>query len=537
LLEIDFGGRILRVADDALEVYDADSTTWLRYTPGIDALTVSSALNFLSSSPGAVSVPVECYLPLDLAAEDAAGHRFEGCPATISLWDDGDDYAARTVLASGLVTGAEFGEEGESVAFSVERPASVSAALAIPANQRVDGVTWPDFITNIDVTELGIPYPRVYGRPGWISASSWVTGSQLAWFAYSTPGGAGSHPPVGADFVAVIAGHRIDMSYIQVNYDARIAGEQFAVYHTFDGRGQEVAVISKWANYPTNDANTVVDGAGQTIRGIMYAGPSPVIGAPVAAFVGWTSPVSTDTGGLSPVAGDVIMDQLRLAGERVDYARFQAAAALLTGYRFDCVIDDGAAKAIDWLQSNIYPLLPVSIESGEDGSYPIVWRYDATTSDATARLDADTDARITRAGKAKDDSSEVANAFSIQYRYSLRTGSYTETATRDASTCPYCAESERRYGRIEKAITTVVVYDEATAQSVLAWQARAFTSPRRRVPYLVPRSYGLTKGQIVTLTDSRVAYADRLCLVADVQVDGSGIDGVELLFIPDPLRD
>lgn len=538
LLEITFAGTVLRIADAAVDVYDADTATWLHYTAGIDSLTVSSAMNFLASAPSSVSVPVECYLPIDLAAEDAAGRMFARSPATISLWTDGDDYADRDVLASGVVTKPEWGESGESVTFSIERPANESTTPSIPATQQVDGVTWPDFITAIDATDLGIPYPRVYGRPGWISPSSWITGSQLAWFAYSTPGAALSHPPVGADFVAVIAGHRLNMSYVMINSDAVPAGLQFAVYHTRDSRGQEVAVISKWANYPTNDANTVVDGLGNTINGIMVAGTpaNPTVGAPVAAFVGWTSPISTDTGGLSPLAGDVIMDQLRIAGAPVDYARFQAAAALLRGYRFDCVID-GKDAAMAWLRSNIYPLLPVSIESGPDGDYPIVWRYDATPSDVEVHLNADTDPLISRAGKDKDDDSEIANAFSLQYRYSLRTGSYTETVTRDASTCPYCAASERRYGRIEKVIKTANVCDEATANAILAWQARAYTSPKRRIPYLVPRSYGLVKGQVIDLTDSRTSYAARICLVADPQIDGSGIDGVELLYIPDPARD
>lgn len=530
LIEITFGGRAIRIADDDIDIYDAATLQWLHFAPGIDSLPVASALNFLASSPTALSVPVECYLPIDVAAEDAAGHHLAGCAATISLWADGDDYADRLVLATGVIVDPEWGEDGEAVTFSISRPVTTSTALALPSAHRVDGVTFPDFITEIDPTDLGIAYPRVYGKPGWISATKWVTGSQLVWFAYGSPRE--------ATFVAMIAGHACNMNYVQLNGDGFVGGVQFAVWQTTDGRGQQISVIAKRANYPLTTLNTFVDSRGQTIAGILLnTFTNPSIDNPKAVFVGWASPLSTDTGGLSPVAGDVIVDLLRLAGVAVDYARFQAAAPLLTAFRFDCVIDDPEAKALSWLQSSVYPLLPVSIESGPDGDYPIVWRYDATASDSTAHLDADTDPMISRAGRIKDDASDLANAVSLQYRYSLRTGSYTETVTRDASTCPYCAASERRYGRIEKAITTVVIYDEATAHAILAWMARAYTSPTRRIPYLVPRSYGLAKGQIVTLTDARVSYASRLCLVSDVQIDGSGIDGVELLFIADPLRD
>ena len=78
---------------------------------------------------------------------------------------------------------------------------------------------------------------------------------------------------------------------------------------------------------------------------------------------------------------------------------------------------------------------------------------------------------------------------------------------------------------------TVVVYDSPTAAAILGWMARAYTGVRRSVSYLVPSTYALTRGQVVTLTDSLVSLSAVVCLVSDVQVDGTGIDGVELLMI------
>jgi hypothetical protein len=109
--------------------------------------------------------------------------------------------------------------------------------------------------------------------------------------------------------------------------------------------------------------------------------------------------------------------------------------------------------------------------------------------------------------------------------------------TRDKETCPYCAASQARYGRVERVLKTTNVYDEPTATAMLGWMARAYTSPSRRVGYLVPSEYRLYEGQIAMLTDSRVSYADRLCLVEKVEVDGTGMDGVRLLFVVDLLRD
>lgn len=529
LLDLTYRGQILRVATDAVDVYDSASATWLAYSPGIDALTVSLALDFLAAS-GALSVPVECILP----SGTNPGAALAGCAATLSLWTDGDDYADRQVLASGVAVDPVWGEDGEAVSFSIARAATTSTALAIPATSRVDPTTWGATAVDIDPADLGVSYPTVFGRPGGATGTEWITGSQIVWVAYN--------PPLATNFVAILAGHPTNQHYVEIVTDGMPTGHLFAVWQWVDERGVEVSGIVKYADYPAAGFLTsFVDAHGNTIYGTeANATTTPALGAPVAVFANWArSPAGSegDTGGLSPLAGDVIAYLLARAAIPVDTGRFAAAGPLLSGYRFDCVIDDGATKSLEWLQSNVYPLLPLSIASGPDGDYPIVWRYDATADDAIARLDADADPMISRAGKAKADSSKLANAFSLQYRYSVRTGSYTATLTRDKASCPYCAASERAHGRIEKAITTTNVYDAPTASAMLAWMARAYTSATVRIPYLVPSSYGLERGQVVLLTDSRMSYAAQVCLVSDVQIDGTGVDGVEFLIVPDYARD
>jgi hypothetical protein len=67
--------------------------------------------------------------------------------------------------------------------------------------------------------------------------------------------------------------------------------------------------------------------------------------------------------------------------------------------------------------------------------------------------------------------------------------------------------------------------------------ARAYAGARRRVAYVVPSSYALHLGDIVRLTDSRISLSDVLALVVELQIDGTGTDGVEFLLISDSLRD
>jgi len=564
LLEVVLAGRTLRIADADLDIYDTDTGDWLHYTAGIDALTVERSFDFLSTASAAPSVPVECLFPVDLAAEDAAGHRLALSPASLSLWTEGDDYALRRRLVGGFVLDPEWGEEGEPVAFSIGPTAAAVGALVIPATHRIDSATLAtsSAIDNLATEDLGVAYSRAYGSPGRIDATNWVTGGQGIWAMHQGDGA------INYLRLVITGQHLYGSDYIWLSGDIDVPGHRFRVYNTLDGRGQPVCVVTEGIDWtPTNliDAGSAVSGFSTDGDGYYYglncqiqanlADNNPNLPAalyqpvtiltppattPVSSAVFWSfrGPGASDgLTGLSPLAGDVILDMMQRAGIPVDFGRFGAAAALLQGYRFDCVIDDPEALALAWLQENVYPLLPISMSNGTDGDYPIVWRYDATADDATVRLDADADPRISRAGKCKDDASKVANAFSIQYRYSVRTDAYTATVTRDKATCPYCEASESRYGRIEKALTTRNVYDEATATAMLGWMARAYTSPSRRVPYLVPSEYRLFEGQIALLTDSRVSYSARICLVEKVDVDGTGIDGVQLLLVADLLRD
>lgn len=519
LVTLTLDGQTIRVATDSVDVTHARTGRVYAYSAGVGDVTSSAALSLLSDSAPA-SLPVEVVLPVDLAALAAVGVQVGGSPVEVAIWQEGDDYDRRIVLAFGVVTGAEWGEEGEPLRFSVEAPATVDGAEYPSALLQVNATTW-DTVLDLDPSDLGQYYPVVFGQPGRRSDGSWVTAGQIVWFAY---------PTSGTDFVAIVAGNAANQNYVMLSSDDDVAGAQFAVWQTRDGRAQPVSVIARKANYPTNSLNTYTDTRGETVYGPQFfAWANPVMDAPKTVWMSWISPFANDTGGLSPLAGDVISHVLTMAGVSVDYGGFGSAARLLAGYRLDCVIDT-PIQCLQWLRDAVYPLLPVSVVTGGSGDYLVVWQYSATASDAEVVLDADADPRISRAGAIKEDESEIANSFAISYSRSVRTGSYTEILTRDATTCRYCAASEARYGRVERRVETALVYDTPTAGRVLAWMARAYTGPRVRVSYLVPDSYRVQRGAVIVIRDSLVSI-DRVALVTDVQVDGSGVDGVELLMV------
>ena len=547
IVSVDYAGTVIRLSTAEIDITDAAEGVTYSYYPGMGELTVSTAMEFLQSSAGALSVPVSAVFPVSVAQLHAQGHQLARSPAEVAIWTEGTDYAERIVLARGIVSDPEWGELAETVAFSIEDAAKTSTVEVPNATQQVDGYTWPANVLYLATVDLGIVYPRVYGNPGSTSTSmaSWVAGSQGCYKSYQS----GSF-----SLCLIVAGHSVSTPYIRLTSDETLTGQQFKVEQFIDGRGQTVSGVPYFPN-PLDNLNTeYTDASGQYVYGFGSTAAavsgitSATQDAPIPVYCTWYDPVDASRGGLSPKAGDVILDMLQLAGMDVDYGRIKAAAGLLAQFRFDCVVS-ARVKPLEWLQAQILPLLPVSVDRSGDGASLIVWRYDATPEDATAVLDADTDTMIERATSISVDSADIINRWTMNYAYSVRTGQYCEVATRGNDTVTadgvttlgdqdaYCIASQARYGVIEKTIESVCVYNDATAGAILAWMARAYAFPRRTVGYVVPSSYQLYKGQIVRLTDSLVHIADQLAIVAELQIDGTGTDAVSLLMIEDPQRD
>ena len=547
IVSVTYAGTVIRLSTADIDITDAAEGATYSYYPGIGEMTVSTAMEFLQSSAGALSVPVQAVFPVSVAQLHAQGHQLARSPVEVAIWTEGTDYAARIVLARGTVSDPEWGEPSEPVAFSVEDAAKTSTVEVPGMTEQVDGYTWPSKVLYLATQELGIAYPRVYGHPGASSTSmtTWVSGTQGLYVSYQS---------TSFELCVIVAGHAVSTPYIWLSTDQTTTARQFKVERYIDSRGQAVSGVPYFPN-PLDNLNTeYTDADGQYVYGFgsTLAAVSGITSAtadtPIPLFCTWKDYVDASRGGLSPKASDVILDMLQLAGMAVDYGRMKAAAGLLSAFRFDCVVS-ARVKPLDWLQAQILPLLPVSVDRSGDGASLIVWRYDATPEDATAVLDADSDSMIERATNISADSSDIINRWTMNYAYSVRTGQYCEVATRGNQTVTadgtttlgdqdaYCIASQARYGVVEKTIESVCVYDDATAGAILAWMARAYAFPRRTVGYVVPSSYQLYKGQIVRLTDSRVSIADQLAIVAELQIDGTGTDAVRLLMIEDPQRD
>jgi hypothetical protein len=208
----------------------------------------------------------------------------------------------------------------------------------------------------------------------------------------------------------------------------------------------------------------------------------------------------------------------------------------------------------------VLPLLPVSIEVGPDGVYPVVWHYGARSVDCVAHLNTEADPRIRRVSRVQVDRTDLANDVTVQYARSYRTGNYCASvrlAGRDiaaddtadtvaAEVHPLCRESERRYRNRQGAALTVarvvdasIVYDDTTARLIAGDEVRRRALAVRRVSYMAPeREYGwLVRGAAIQITDPDVSLTGAIGLVERIAIGGDDTITVGVVIYEDPTRD
>jgi hypothetical protein len=569
LLHLEWAGLTIRLATEHLDIEEASTGNVYHYDGLLNDLQLADALELLAEPGEGRSLAVEVYLPVDVPTLVAQGHRLDGAWAEVSRWIEGTDYADRQRVIRGRVSDPEWGAEDEPVAFSIEDEVWQDAGQVLSSAARVDGTTWPE-VTSLNVEHLGLPYPLVFGRPGALTralgGSARVSGSQGVWVDYrGTAYSSGSHK---TEITLVIAGHHVTAGRAYGYTDDATAGTRFVVLNGVDLKGQQIAFIPWYASAPAGEDPYEWDGTtgyqfaipdfdGADSFGLGHASidgsfNNATTQAPV--FVSWDDEESADQGGLSGLAGDVLEYLLRLTHLPLDHGRFAVAKQALNAYKLGFTID-AQCSPWEWIKEHLLPLLPVSVVQGPDGLYPVLWRFDATASDATFHLDPDEDPRISRASRLKADNGGIYNDFSLAYALSIRTGNHAGLArltagpfdSDDPDTKPSlaCKVSQQRYKNADGTpliskleLTTDIVYDSATADMILAWQAAARCFGKVQVSYLVPGEWEwLERGQVGTLTDSEVGLSSRVVIVLDIQRSESGLIGLELLILESPGRD
>lgn len=464
-----------------------------------------------------------------------ADHDLGDATCELAIWKLGDDWRDRRVLLAGAVVSPEYGASYEPVSFSVSEEPSEDTGLIPLDRETVTDDRFPILHSNPTVMKIadsaaGQMYPTIYGAPGVITAADAFT--ELP----AVPGllveidetyETNSHSSAEPAFI-LVAGHHVE-----------VTGNTVAVYNVTQGLSANLTVIDGSDDEKHPLSYIEVEGGDLTID----------IGDEIyLAFRDLTlgGMRNLEDGGTMRNAVDIILDLLGRSTLRYDAFRIRALAHVLGGFNLDFYTNEQRSPW-DVIQDEILPLLPLAPAIGPNGLYFVHWPFGATSSDAVGGINPASWGGARDGPVRVSDAGDVVNQLRIGFALNVESGEYSRSLTLgprafydgdDTNVHPLAYQSYTRYGlRAGDVIETDVVYDSATAYSVLDWKIKRDGMTYREVEYLLPQTYQyLEPGNVVLVTDDDIAWTDRVCLVTSI-IRRPGDTVANLRTIPNWIRD
>lgn len=512
LLTLRIGGAVMRLTDGqaiSVSTRNTNSDGPYRFDSGLQPVTgIERSVSWFSGAAPQQSVSVSIVSTRDLAQVASWGVALAQGTAELAQIYSGQEWEDRRVLVYGCVSDVLYGDVGEVVQFAITEQPEDDRSTIISSTQRVTSDTFPraDSVaargaayvgTNerMDPNVLGQSYPVVIGRPG-VGAQLRTAGTIAGYNVNAVPAlyveRTDSNVTV-ADHVYLLAGHALEATTV-------------AVRNVTEGEEYDVTVA------------TGVDRLGQ-----LFSYGTPDINANIPTGDNAELYCTYDDGGGLPDpygpgdlrrADHIIQWALENSTLRIDRSMLPRLECLRS-YVFDGFINDPALSNWRWLADNILPLLPVSVGVGADGVYVAPWNHRATERDAVAYLEEGRNfSTFTPISGSGIDG--VVNDLTIEFGQNIETGGYAmwrqltgkretvETGTNYIAESPWFRASRTAFGhRVGSKIQTGYVWDPATAEQILQWQARAYSFPRLSMGGMVGREFDwLQPGDVVSLTHS-----------------------------------
>ena len=511
ILEMTIGGSPFRFGTVGVDVL-RDAGDSIRFFEGLDPIT--QKLSSEGSADFSVGITMQAG---DKWGEIISRYNvIERSPAILRRIFTGQTLEEARIIVEGTVEGFAYGEENEKVKFAIVRRSRTQSRMLPSPGMVADDTTWPvrgGF--SLDPSIIGAYYPIIIGAPGTRPGGIPLATTEALLIEEGNPS-----PRL------LIAGHKVRSAAVLIfDYtdDGVVPTAARVVATTTDLVGREISFVN-------------MQGSGLTMdNGRIY-------------YVGWQSTggglINPVGGGLLRGAGDVIEWFMRTWTDiRIDASRFGPIKELLNAYKIDAYINE-PIDPVAWLNANVFPILPIEPRQGEEGLYWYMRRWDATSTDAVARLDADAE-QIQRASMVTTESAQVVNEVTVVYGPDRNTGrgafrrivgAQDQTRANDEIEAGLVTTDSRMLGGYQAALSqsifgrqplTIVansVWDDSTAtriaQDIIAEQAL----PRRFVNYRGGTDLeSFNIGDIVILNDSKVFLDDVVAQILDITVGGADI--------------
>ncbi len=565
LLSVTYAGRVFRWSTEPIDMVD-DQGNAVSYPGGLDPMGWETALGDLTSEPDYQSLPAELVFPIDVAQWVAQGHTLAGSPAELAYVLEGETYDSRQVVLTGKVQQPEYGEDGEPVAFSIEEQPGDDRALIPRVDEVSDGAggVYPD--------EVGLPFPYVFGRPGrYIDTAGdeqFVAGSPALWAyhdvnrvwcvqAMVASQAWSNEAESAAPTISPGSGFAIPTN--QWGYLFNSAGVSVPLYldraiSTSFGAANR---LFTFGNADNGSGKTTVDGS-DIPAGFYDEAPfwwSWRAEAPAASHPP-SEPVTVDYSAAPALrtyspqagtgAGDIVLELLSRSTIPLDQGRWETLRRWLNRFKLSGYIDERISPW-EYLVSEVFPLLPMSVVNGPAGLRPVPHRIDATSRDAVEKIVAgpgiDRVGRVEYLRHERDRVEEVTVRFALNAADGNYMRSITLTSEPDADEIR--TQWDGRQGQIHKGVRpprslereAAVIYDEETARAVARWLYTRHAGNPRRVRYQLPIEYAhIEEGDVVLLTDDTLYLDEHLALVSGISHDAPDAITLSLVLYDDVMK-
>ncbi len=498
LVELDLEGRIYRWSVEPLEVDDEHV-----YRGGLSDLALE-----LGQDSVVLEVRDESYDWPVLAA------RLQGGRATVRRWLEGEAYDQALVFVAGDVVDVSWDTADAPVVFRVLAQSSASRGVPVPDAFAASGsVTWPEAGGPV-VADQGVPYPILFGYPGYDGASNPYPIVPVALAQYSATRALTK--------AIVCEDGDAEITSVRLRNNATDGEATQTCAKATDLLGKRVVIAhfnASATGYPAN----VNEGRA------LFAGYSP-----------------TGGGGIARSAYDVIVYLLRRWGsDTVEWGRLPEVQSLLEPYLVDTWIDAQVPDPWTWLEQVLLPDLPVVVRLGPRGRFlaPVTWR--PTLDQVVAQLEVGR--HVAAASRFALERPTIVNEFVAEYRED-RQGVYrarvvitggdgtdlgvlpssvpgaTSTTTVSVVRSARCRESRDAYGLRRSEVQTIDwTWDEGTVLRVLEDRVEREALPARITSYTVARRlrHDLRENDVVQISDPLRGLEDELAVIAAPPVVGS----------------
>ena len=523
LLDIEYFGAIYRFSTVPIDISDTAENTVIPYRGSLSDPPVNLQSDLLGVDLEANTISLELiFEEVDWVSEFLKGRTINDAICTLSMIIIRDGKTSftqqdRIGIFKGRALEAIFGAPDApkgTVAFTIENSVNVRDANLLGEEHVIieDNYTIP-----ILDKSKGKVVPFVFGELGTSSreqAGSITLDTDLrATPAYQAGGTA-----------------TLKTQYFQVAYH-QVMKPGVSLVKIFDGQGGsftnpvEIAVDSKGFLYAYVPFYLIVGSPeGTNVQYDNFQVSSPEIA--FSYYASW----GISQGGLPSIMGDgplqgavdLSLFVLEKTDLLFDYSSWNGLAPVLDRYKFGGFVNDLDVSALDWIQSNIWSLLPIMVVTGGDGIKVALNLYTYSQEIIPAH-------HLIESGELEIISpltpleGEIINKITIRFSYAGMSGAYRSQVTID----PLLVEDEplkyrdpiayisfTRYGLREKVIEAPFVYDLQTAVRIARDKIRAHALGNYAIEISAAPKYGyLDLGDIVSITSERVGLTDHKCQI------------------------